>query len=282
MHTTLAARVLNVPASRDSHDATATTHLPWLGVLVLCACCLAFTRSFVASVSAQNQPIYPAYDGYVKTPDGTLILSFAYFSHNPKPVTIPPGSANLFAPDPADRLQPTTFYPGHKRFQCIMVVDAGFEGKLRWTLSYAGKSVSTSEEMLQYSWELEEGSQRQVLRGIDLKTAPRGICLNRPPLVRVLGLRASPTQTGGQLTVTLPNELNLFGSVEDEGLPRPGTLAVGWRKTSGPGNVTFEAPNASRTRASFTMPGTYELELWASDSLLESRAQVRVRVDPRQ
>ena len=70
----------------------------------------------------QNQPIYPAYDGYVQNPDGSYTLSFAYFSHNAKPVTLPPSADNSFTPGPADRGQSTTFLPGHWRFQCVMVV----------------------------------------------------------------------------------------------------------------------------------------------------------------
>lgn len=251
-----------------------------LRVVILGAGCLALAAAFIAPLHAQNHPIYPAYDGFIKNADGTLILSFAYFSHNPKPVTIPAGPGNSFAPDSADRRQPTTFLPGHHRFQCIMVVGPDFGGTLRWTLSHEGISTSTSEKMLQYSWELEEGSQRQVLRGIETKTAPKGICLNRPPVVRVLGVTGGRGAAAGRLSATLSQALNLFGHVEDEGLPRGGTLAVAWTKVSGPGTVTFAEPSAARTRASFGMAGTYELELWASDSLLEGRTQVTVTVHP--
>src|SRR3954463_4710095 len=88
-----------------------------------------------------NQSIYPAYDGYLKNPDGSYTLAFAYFSHNADVVTIPPGPANTFDPSPADRQQPTTFLPGHWRFQCVMVVDPAFDGKLVWTLAFAGTTT---------------------------------------------------------------------------------------------------------------------------------------------
>ena len=35
---------------------------------------------------------------------------------------------------------------------------------------------------------------------------------------------------------------------------------------------------AARTHAAFGAPGTYELELWASDSVLESRTKIAVNV----
>jgi hypothetical protein len=221
----------------------------------------------------QSQPIYPAYDGYVKNADGSYILSFAYFSHNADTVTIPPGADNSFGPPPADRLQPTTFRPGHWRFQCVMVVGPEFDGKIRWTLVYAGTTTGTSQNMLQSNWNLVEGAA-ELRKTVDLATAPRGVCLNRPPAVRVLGLAGRDAA----LTATVSEPLNLFGSVSDEGLPREGMLTAAWRLVNGPGPVTFTNPAAARTRATFSAPGVYELELSASDSVLEERTVVTVKV----
>ncbi len=226
----------------------------------------------------RNQPIYPAYDGYVKNADGSYTLSFAYFSHNAEVVAVPPGDANRFAPGPADRQQPTTFRPGHWRFQCVMVVGPEFDGKLRWTLSYAGTTTGTSERMLQSSWNLVEGAAE--LSKIDYAKAPRGVCLNRAPSVRILGVTAR-RDAPPTLSATVSEDLNLFGSVNDEGLPRGRDLAITWSQLSGPGTVTFSLPGAARTRASFSAPGTYEIELAANDSELTSRSRVRVEVEGR-
>ena len=244
-------------------------------VLVVSAICLTLAGPLAVPLHAQGrQPIYPVYDGFVKNPDGTLTLSFAYFSHNSEPVTVAPGPDNGFMPTPADRGQATTFLPGHHRFQCIMVVGSDFAGTLRWDLSYAGTSTSTSEDMLQYDWELDAASAREVMRDVDPAIAPRGVCLNRPPLVRFLGLRGAPAE----VSVTLPEQVQLFGSVRDEGLPRESSLTATWRTVSGPGTVTFTNPNVARTRASFSAPGTYELELSASDSVFDVSAQLMVTV----
>ena len=43
------------------------------------------------ALAQQNQPIYPAYDGFLKNADGSYTIAFAYFSHNSDVVTIPPG-----------------------------------------------------------------------------------------------------------------------------------------------------------------------------------------------
>ena len=227
------------------------------------------------TVHAQsNQPIYPAYHGYVKNPDGSYTLSFAYFSHNAEVVTIPPGAGNSFAPDPLDRQQPTVFKPGHRRMQCVMVVGPEFDGKLRWNLTYAGVTTGTSERMLQSNWNLLEGATK--LPQIDYANVKRGVCLNRAPRVRLLG----KTARNGEVSIDAmtSEELHLFGSVADEGLPRGGNLVVGWKMLKGPGSVTFSDAAQPRTKATFTVPGRYELELSATDSELATALRVVVTV----
>jgi hypothetical protein len=216
----------------------------------------------VATMHAQrNQPIYPAYDGYVKNPDGSYTISFGYFSHNAEPVSIQPGPDNSFSPDPGDRQQPALFKPGQWRFQCVMVVNADVAGKMRWTVTHAGTTTGTSERMLQSNWNLVEGATE--LSRIDTAKAPRGLCLNRAPTVRLLG----KTARKGEVTIdaTTTEDLHLFGSVNDEGLPRNRQLAIEWKMLKGPGEVMFSNPKAARTRASFTAPGAYALELSATD-----------------
>lgn len=243
-----------------------------LAILLTCFC--------AATASAQlNQPVYPAYDGYIQNPDGSYTLSFRYFSHNAEPVTIPPGEHNSWTPGPADRGQPITFRPGDWRFQCVMVMDKGFDGKLRWTISYAGTTTGTSEHMLQSNWFLVEGASE--LKEIDYAKVPRGVCLNRPPVVRVLGSvggRGRGAAPSLAVTASVGERFSLFGSVNDEGLPRGGKLTAGWKVLNGPGTVVFENPNQARTRASFSVPGSYELELTGSDGEHSNTARVVVNV----
>jgi hypothetical protein len=224
----------------------------------------------------QNQPIYPAYDGFLKNADGSYTLSFAYFSHNADTVTIPPGAANAFSPTPDDRMQPTVFLPGHWRFQCVMVVGPEFDGKMKWTLTYGGTTTGTSERMLQSNWNLLEGAAE--LEKIDYAKAPRGVCLNRAPQVRVLGVTAARRGQPPELTTTVGEELNIFGSAHDEGLPRGKAFVAGWKMLAGPGQVTFSPPSSARTKARFSAPGNYELELTATDSEFTSRTRLNVSV----
>ena len=232
-----------------------------------------------APASAQlNQPIYPAYDGFLANPDGSYTLAFAYFSHNAETVTVTAGAQNSFTPSPLDRQQPIAFKPGHWRFQCIMVVGPDFDGKMRWTLTYAGVTTGTSEHMLQSNWNLVEGAAE--LRQIDYAKAPKGVCLNRAPQVRVLGSSGAGRGKPATLAVgaAVGERFSLFGSVNDEGLPRTGKLVAAWKQLNGPGKVTFENAAAARTHATFSGPGAYELELTASDGELSASTRILVQV----
>jgi hypothetical protein len=247
-----------------------------MGRLVACLT-LGFVVLAAGASAQQNQPIYPVYDGFLKNPDGSYTLSFAYFSHNADPVTIAPGTTNSFAPTPGDRQQPTTFKPGHWRFQCVMVVPADFDGKMKWSLTYGGVTTGTSERMLQSNWNLLEGAP--ALSKIDYAKVPKGVCLNQAPTVRVLGVTARPNNPP-TLSVAVNEELNLFGSAHDEGLPRGKGLVVEWKMLKGPGTVKFTIPGAARTKAIFSAPGVYELELSASDSEFTQRTRLNVSVKP--
>jgi hypothetical protein len=222
-----------------------------------------------------NQPIYPVYDGFLRNPDGSLTLAFGYFSHNADIVTILPGPNNQFGPAPEDRMQPTTFKPGHWRFQCAMVVPPDFDGKMRWSLSYAGTTTGTSERMLQSNWNLVEGAP--ALSKIDYAKVPKGVCLNRPPAVRILGIVPRRGEVPA-MTARVGEELNLFGSAHDEGLPRGKPFVASWTVLAGPGQVSFAPPASARTKATFSAPGLYELELSASDSEFTERVRLNVKV----
>jgi hypothetical protein len=232
----------------------------------------------MAALAQQNQPIYPVYDGFLKNPDGSYTLSFAYFSHNGEVVTIAPGANNAFGPTPGDRMQPTTFRPGHWRYQCVMVVPADFDGKMRWTLTHGGVTTGTSERMLQSNWNLFEREGGAALAKLDFAKVPKGVCLNRPPTVRVLGVTARPNGPPPTLTASMGEEFNLFGSAHDEGLPRDRKFVVEWKMLKGPGTVTFTIPGSARTKATFSAPGLYELELSATDGEFTERTRLNVKV----
>ena len=235
--------------------------------------CLLAGQNDPPLVAQRNQPIYPAYDGFLKNPDGSYTLAFAYFSHNAEVVTVPPGPDNSFTPSPMDRQQPTVFKPGHWRFQCVMVVGPEFDGKMIWKLGYAGTTTGTSERMLQSNWNLVEGAPD--LSRLEYAKVPRGVCLNRAPIVRLLG----KTARKGEVSIDATSGRNF-------------TCLAAWptracharahdRRVEGcqrPGNRDVFEPRLAPDRGLFTAPGIYALELSATDSELSSTLRVVVTV----
>ena len=82
---------------------------------------------------------------------------------------------------------------------------------------------------------------------------------------------------GADQNITLPSSASLSATVSDDGLPT-GTLTRNWTRASGPGTVTFSAPNGATTHASFSVAGTYVLRLTASDGALSGSDDVAMTV----
>ena len=96
------------------------------------------------------------------------------------------------------------------------------------------------------------------------------------------GLNQSPVvEAGENISITLPNDATLDGTVTDDGLPNPpGSVTVTWTKQSGPGTVTFGNANAVDTTADFSSSGMYVLRLTANDGSLSNFSEITVAVNP--
>ena len=94
--------------------------------------------------------------------------------------------------------------------------------------------------------------------------------VNDPPVV----------DAGLDQTIVLPASANLDATVTDDGLPDPSTVIVTWTQFSGPGIVTFTEASAIDTTASFSISGTYVLQLTADDGELTASDQLTVTVHP--
>jgi hypothetical protein len=95
-----------------------------------------------------------------------------------------------------------------------------------------------------------------------------GAPVNRAPIV----------DAGLDQTLILPtNSVLLNGTVTDDGLT--GVLATTWSQVSGPGLVTFADAAAVDTTATFSLAGTYVLQLTADDSEFISSDQTTVVVN---
>ncbi len=75
---------------------------------------------------------------------------------------------------------------------------------------------------------------------------------------------APSVSAGSNQTVIWPGTANLSGTVADNGNP-PGTVTTTWTETGGSQGVAFGNSNSISTSAHFPAPGTYQLQLAASD-----------------
>jgi hypothetical protein len=92
------------------------------------------------------------------------------------------------------------------------------------------------------------------------------------------GNTAPQVNAGPDQAITLPAQAALDGTVSDDGLPSPPTLTSTWSRVSGPGTVTFGNNHAVDTQASFSVSGTYLLQLSTSDGSLTTRDSVQITV----
>ena len=108
----------------------------------------------------------------------------------------------------------------------------------------------------------------------DLSIGTVGFPLETPTNVAP-GIDAGPDQT---INGTLQTALR--ANVCDDALPSNIRLSTTWSKVSGPGTVTFSAPNSLISNVTFSTPGTYTLRLTATDSVHTGSDQLIVTVIP--
>jgi len=90
---------------------------------------------------------------------------------------------------------------------------------------------------------------------------------NKPPVV----------SAGPDKSVELPNTVTLNGNVTDDGKVTA-TPTISWVKTAGPGTATFTPANSATPTVSFSLPGSYTLQLRAFDGQFTSTDDVIVIV----
>jgi hypothetical protein len=96
-------------------------------------------------------------------------------------------------------------------------------------------------------------------------------------VVTNLGTANAPpfANAGTDQTTRLPQSVTLHATASDDGVPT-NTLTLAWSQLNGPGTVTFSAPTAADTTASFSAAGVYTLRVTASDGSLSSFDDVQV------
>ncbi len=261
-----------------------------------------------------GQNVAPVYEGWERNPDGSFNMVFGYMNRNyEERPEIPIGPNNSFSPEPADRGQPTHFYPRRQQFMFKVRVPANFgKQQLIWTLTRAGKTEKAIGK-LDLEWEISQGVISQNRRGLgnDAVTAKP----NTPPTISPAG--------SAKLTARVGEPLALAVNASDDGIPEPPKpnpargagaggrgasppplvtirqsspiqqqiiqpsregLAVTWTQWRGPGRLTFAPARTvvkegkASTNVTFTEPGIYVIRAFADDGIVFEATDITVAV----
>ena len=258
----------------------------------------------------RDQNIQPVYEGWERNPDGSYSMLFGYLNRNwVEEPEIPVGADNSFSPGPADRDQPTHFYPRRQLYVFKVRVPADWgDQKLVWTVTRGGRTDQAVGKLLPfYKHDVSVYLAQRVSR---LRATPDEL-RNQPPSITLEGPDAVTASVGAPLTLAV--------TAGDDGLPGPvqsrwartiterpretpngalrqdmvsgyvatGTgLAVTWLHYRGPGMVTFDPMHApldknggrATTAVRFSEPGTYVIRGVANDQIFTTPVNVTVTV----
>ena len=262
----------------------------------------------IAPVRESGQPVIPIFEGWFPNADGTIKLSFEYFSLNSQEaLDIPLGPDNFIEPREFDGAQPTHFHPApdccNRRHlsSFTVTVPGGFEGDVVWTLRSRGQTYSVPGRALHEAYRMDD------LEAFTISPVA--------PELRFAPEPEGPTGRGrsgithGPVTTAVGDPLPLSVWVNPQ--PASATLVVGtyagdqmaprttsilrWYHHQGPGQVTFSEPETVleggpgevTTTATFSEPGDYILRVWAVENFSAvnqhccwTTAFVRVNVTP--
>jgi hypothetical protein len=182
-----------------------------------------------------GQSIQPIFEGFESNPDGSYTMWFGYLNRNYDELpTVPigvnnkieaadgvsiagPVSSDLLLPDPgpADRGQPTYFYPRRQQFVFGVQVPGDFVGKeLVWTVTYNGE-VNTAIGTLERSsiWSIDEGVWN-ANRGRGTSGRTEIALSNQAPDIRAVAVE-------GQVSASVGAPVVLRVLAQDDGMPGP-------------------------------------------------------------
>jgi hypothetical protein len=208
------------------------------------------------------------FDGVAPTGDDTAVEfdTLMYGIDDPEGIGYHPGRDTLLIVD----FQSDRVYEVNREMMLMNVIDISVTNQIKAAGLAVAPATNDPTRMDLYI----------VDRGIDNDTDPNEndgkmyeLSVQLPPIENLAPMvdvgRDKPTHVGE------PVALN--ASVRDDGLPTP-TTTVSWSTVSGPGTVSFSAPNARQTSANFSVSGTYVLRATASDTALTGSDELTVTV----
>lgn len=262
---------------------------------------------------ASGENVAPVFEGWEKNADGSFNFVFGYLNRNyEEEPEIPIGADNNFSPGPADRGQPTHFYPRRQQFMFKVHVPADFgTQELVWTLTRKGRTEKAVAH-LALEWELTDivYSQNRVGLNRDSVTAkpnkaPTIVADAHAPIAAAAGTPVTlsfAASDDGQPTPPPPRNpsnparrsgpppepalINIRQGPVQQQIIKPSRLGLNvtftlWR---GSGGVKFDPPSMlvkdgkAATHATFSAPGTYVIRAFADDGVLLEGGDVTVTV----
>jgi hypothetical protein len=217
------------------------------------ATCLALASGGAYAVHAQvltyskGQPISAAYEGWEVDADGAKYFVFGYENKNwEEEMDIPVGPDNGFQPGPADRGQPTHFFPRRNRYVFRVPVPSQFSEKdeLVWTLTTHGRT-SKAYASLRADLVLDAVAKGNDTGSSGMSSSPETRA-NKPPVLEIEGSKTRTVKVGQPLV--------LVAKVTDDGVPKATTEEQARNRarravttTSGSGPGSGSASSSSET-----------------------------------
>ncbi|HMD37336.1 MAG TPA: hypothetical protein VKH42_20310 [Vicinamibacterales bacterium] len=261
-----------------------------------------------------GQSVVPVYEGWERVPDGSFNMVFGYLNRNHvEELSLPVGAKNGFEPGPADRGQPTYFYPreNHFLFRVNVPTDWDRKKELVWTIVGNGKTEVARATLLDI-WEIDRKVEVSNNGGVQITNEM--IAKDAPPVVKIDPIARPRAGVAVTITATVtddglppPNmkpraprqvEPSLRGAppspvnvpLPARPRPVPGAVSVLWQVYRGPAPVAFDPEGYAKVpgdkggrvevKATFSKPGTYTLRAFGHDTLLRAAYDVTVTVDP--
>jgi len=258
-----------------------------------------------------GQPVVPIYEGWERVPDGSFNMVFGYLNRNHvEELALPVGAANSFEPAPADRGQPTYFYPRENHFVFRVNVPQNWDRKkeLVWTLTAHGKAETARATLLDV-WEIDRKVE-VANNGGSVQVSNELIAKDQPPVVKIDPIGRPRVGTPATITASVtddgvpppsskpreprPLEPSLRGappSPVNVPLPQrprpPQGLSVLWQIYRGPAGARFDPEGYVKVvdgkvsvTATFTQAGTYTIRAFGHDSILRAPSDVTITVEP--
>lgn len=241
---------------------------------------------WAAAAVAQQAPttaplagVTGAFEGWYPNEDGSRTLLVGYFNRHGEAFEIPVGAANRIEPGGPDQGQPTHFLPGRQWGMFTIRVPKEFDEKkkLRWTLTANG--VTTTVPLtIDPLWVVApyRDATGNTPPWISFEEGAMGSQGPAPGIAK----RFEATSGGDSLRIPFWVADDAMIALGQAAIPRGAAVRVRWTKFRGPGEVEFSPASPSvetipgsrakfmgrgATRAKFSAPGEYLLELIAND-----------------